>query len=98
MTGANAGTAYVVNTVKFDDFADGVLIEAKARYAQFVKGGRFRSWFRGWKGFIRQAGRQRAAANGTFIQWRFSEKAAANATRALFEEWKISGIDIVHVP
>jgi len=45
-----------------------------------------------------QAKRQRAAAIGTPIQWRFAEEAAANATRAWFEEKEISGIDIVHVP
>jgi hypothetical protein len=55
-------------------------------------------WFRGAKGFIKQAKRQIAAANGTPVQWRFAEEAAASATRALFEDSKIFGIDIVHVP
>jgi hypothetical protein len=98
VTGLKAGTAYVVKGVKFDGFANGVLIEAKARYAQFVKGGTFRSWFRGKYGFIKQAERQRAAANGTPIQWRFAEEAAAKATRTWFKDRGISGIDIVHVP
>ena len=75
-----------------------MLIEAKARYAQFVKGGMFRSWFREKYGFIKQAERQRVAANGTPIQWRFAEEAAANATRRWFKDRGISGIDIVHVP
>ena len=88
----------MVNTVKFDGFANGVLIEAKARYAQFVKDGKFRKWFRGKDGFIKQANRQCAAANGTPIQWRFAEEAAANATRRWFKDRGISGIDIVHVP
>jgi hypothetical protein len=98
VTGLKAGTAYVVKGVKFDGFANGVLIEAKARYAQFIKAGEFRKWFRGKGGFIKQAKRQLAAANGTPIQWRFAEEAAANATRAWFKNRGISGIDIVHVP
>ena len=98
VTGAKVGTAYVVNTVKFDGFANGVLIDAKGRYARFVKDGKFRRWFRRKYGFIKQAERQRAAANGTPIQWRFAEEAAANATRTWFEESKVFGIDIVHVP
>jgi hypothetical protein len=98
VTGLKAGTAYLVKGVKFDGFTNGVLIEAKARYAQFVKAGEFRKWFLGKGGFVRQAERQLRAANGTPIQWRFAEEAAANATRAWFKKSGISGIDIVHFP
>jgi hypothetical protein len=98
VAGSKAGTAYMVNGVKFDGFANGVLIDAKAGYARFVQGGTFRPWFRGAKGFIKQAKDQLAAAKGTPIQWRFADEEAANATRMLFNEYKIFGIDIVHVP
>jgi fructose-1,6-bisphosphatase len=98
VAGSKAGTAYLVNTVKFDGFANGVLIDAKGRYARFIKDGKFRQWFRGAKGFIKQAKRQLAAANGTPIQWRFAEEAAADVTRELFQDEKIFGIDIVHFP
>jgi hypothetical protein len=98
VTGSKAGGAYLVNGVKFDGFANGVLIDAKGRYTRFIKDGKFRKWFRGKYGFIKQAERQLAAANGTPIQWRFAEETAANATRTWFEEKEIFGIDIVHVP
>jgi hypothetical protein len=75
-----------------------VLIDAKGRYARFIKDGKFRRWFRGAKGFVKQAKRQLAAANGTPVQWRFAEEAAADVTRKLFKDEKIFGIDIVHVP
>jgi len=96
--GSNAGTAYVVNGVKFDGYASGVLIDAKSGYAQFVKGGQFRPWFRGAESLAAQAQRQLGAAGGTPIQWRFAEESAANATRSLFQQRGISGIDIVHFP
>ena len=93
-----SGSAYVVNGVKFDGFANGILIDAKAGYAQFVKDGQFRSWFSGADGFAAQAQRQLGAANGAPIQWRFAEESAANATKTLFQQRGISGSDIVHVP
>ena len=92
------GSAYVVNGVKFDGFANGMLIDAKAGYAQFVKDGQFRSWFSGADSLVAQAQRQLNAANGTPIQWRFAEEVAANATRVLFQQRGVTGIDIVHVP
>jgi hypothetical protein len=98
VAGTNAGSAYIVNGVKFDGFAKGVLIDAKSSYAQFVKDGQFRSWFSGADSLAAQAQRQLSVANGTPIQWRFAEESAANATRALFQQRGISGINIVHVP
>ncbi len=98
VAGTNAGSAYVVNGVKFDGFANGVLIDAKSGYTRFVRQGEFRSWFRGADSLAAQAQRQLVAANGTPIQWRFAEESAASATRSLFQQRGISGIDIVHVP
>ena len=96
--GTNVGSAYVVNGVKFDGYANGMLIDAKAGYAQFVKNGQFQPWFNGADGLAAQAQRQISAANGAPIQWRFAEEAAANATRNLFQQRGITGIDIVHFP
>jgi hypothetical protein len=98
VAGTKPGLAYVVNGVKFDGFVNGTLIEAKSGYAQFVRKAQFRSWFEGADSFVEQAQRQLIAANGAPIQWRFAEESAANATRALFQQRGISGIDIVHVP
>jgi hypothetical protein len=97
ITGAPAGTAYLLNGVKFDGFANGVLQEAKgAGYAWAVtEQGVFRAGFRGADALAAQAQRQLTAAGpGANIQWTFAEEAAANATRALFESRGITGIDI----
>jgi hypothetical protein len=100
VTGSNPGTAYTVNGVKFDGYQNGVLLDAKANYAQFVNKdtGQFQSWFSGQKGLVDQAVRQLGAAEGTPIQWNFAEESAANATRTLLNTEGISGIKIVHVP
>jgi len=98
--GTNAGSAYVVNGVKFDGYMNGVLIDAKASYSQFVNvnTGQFQPWFNGANSMVDQAKRQVIAANGTPIQWRFAEESAANATRTLFQQRNVKGIDIVHFP
>ena len=61
----HTGQAWVQNGVKFDGYSNGILIETKAKYSQFVdSSGTFRSWFKGADGFVDQARRQLAAANG----------------------------------
>lgn len=92
-----AGQAFVVNGVKFDGFANGVLQEAKGPgYAAFVKDGAFQPWFRGAADLVSQAQRQLSAAGGARIHWYFAEESAANATRALFKARQIQGIDIIY--
>lgn len=87
-----AGEAFIRGGVKFDGIANGVLLEAKGPgYASFVRNGSFQPWFSGAKGLVSQAQRQLAAAGGSPIQWHFVEEAAANATRALFQQRGISG-------
>ena len=94
-----AGQVFVKNGVKFDGFARGTLIEAKEPgYATFTPNGQFQEWWRGADGLVDQARRQLRAADGVPIQWHFAEEAAANATRALFRERGISGIQIVVTP
>jgi hypothetical protein len=98
ITGLAPGYAYLVNGVKFDGFEKGVLLEAKGEgYASAVRDGAFADWFDGATGLLDQAQRQLAAANGTAIRWSFAEEAAANATRRLFSEAGITGIDIRYV-
>jgi hypothetical protein len=93
------GYAYLANGVKFDGYANGILLDAKGPgYAAFVKNGQFRSWFAGAEGLVNQAREQLQAANGTPIQWHFAEQAAANATRQLFQDKGVTGIDIVFTP
>ena len=98
ITGRTAGSVYVVEGVKFDGFANGVLLEAKGPgYAGFVENGRFKPWFSG-AGLVSQAQRQLAAAGGLPIQWSVAEAEAAEAIKELFATRGISGILVSHVP
>ena len=95
----HTGQAWVQNGVKFDGYSSGILIETKAKYSQFVdSSGTFRSWFKGADGFVDQARRQLAAANGAPITWYFKEKAARDATEILFRQNGITGIKLVYSP
>ena len=95
----HTGQAWVQNGVKFDGYSNGILIETKAKYSQFVdSSGTFRSWFKGADGFVDQARRQLAASNGAPITWYFKEKAARDATEILFRQNGITGIKLVYSP
>lgn len=90
---------FIRNGVKFDGIANGVLLEAKGPgYANFVRNGSFQSWFRGADGLVGQAQRQLAAAEGVPVQWHFAERAAADATRRLFKNEGVTGIQILFTP
>jgi hypothetical protein len=67
-------------------------------YVNFVKNGEFQAWWDGAEGFVQQAQRQLGAAGGTPIQWHFAEEVAANATKALFQQRGINGIEIIFTP
>jgi hypothetical protein len=93
------GEVFHVNGVKFDGVVNGVLQEAKGPgYATFVRNGSFQPWFRGADALVDQARRQVAAAGGAPIQWHFAEEAAANATRSLFTERGVTGIQVLFTP
>lgn len=100
VTGAEDGMVYKVNGVKFDGFKDGVLMEAKGYYSNFVnKGtGEFQSWFNGKESLISQATRQLNAANGAKIQWFFNDEISMNAVKALLKSKKIKGIECILKP
>ena len=103
VTGAPPGWAYKCNDVEFDGYENGVLIEAKAYYAQFVKNSReAEEWFQGFQGMIGDAQRQLNVARGTRLRWVFAEKEAADYMRWLFATFKadarLASIEVVHIP
>jgi RHS repeat-associated protein len=95
------GEVWLQNGVKFDGISEnGVLLDAKGKYAQFVdkETGEFKSWFSGRKSLVDEARRQINASEGAAIRWHFAEESAMNATKALFRDEGITGIEFVHTP
>ena len=87
VTGKPANWSYKLNGVKFDGIKDGVLLDAKAGYKQFInkKNNMFYDWFKkGKKSLINQAERQVAAAQGRPIEWVFQEKETLEVVKRLF--------------
>jgi filamentous hemagglutinin len=97
-----AGEAFVVNGVKFDGIStvstEGLLEAKGPGYANFVKGGQFKPFFKGADELVSQAQRQLAAANGTPVTWHVAEPEAATAIRNLFKITDIRGINVVNTP
>lgn len=79
---------------------DGTLVETKSYYSQFVdpNTGEFKEWFTGANGFADQARRQIEASDGMPICWYFAEESTMNATKSLFEQEGITGIEYKYVP
>jgi hypothetical protein len=98
ITGHQITEGYVVNGLKFDGFANGVLTDAKGYYAQFVSNGEFAPWFSGQHALLNQARNQLAVAGDTPVQWVFAEPEAAAAVTRLFQTNYVVGIDILVVP
>lgn len=96
------GQAYVQNNVKFDGERDGVLLDAKCHYSQFVdkNKGTFYSWFNGADSLVDEARRQIVAAKGVPIEWHFAEEASLNAVKELFSRSgnNIKGIELKYTP
>ncbi|MBQ9935243.1 MAG: hypothetical protein IJO70_05275 [Lachnospiraceae bacterium] len=92
------GMAWVQNGVKFDGMKDGILLEAKGKYSQFVnkETGEFFDWFSGKQDFVEQARRQIAASENARIQWYFAEEETLNAVQDLFMEYGITGIELIY--
>lgn len=92
----------LVGTVDFDGYLDGVLIEVKGpNYKQFLlPGGSFQRWFSEIQpdGWLRQAKRQLAAAQGRHVRWIVAEREVADAIRVFFKRNELSQIDVVYVP
>ncbi len=99
ITGAEEGMVYKVDGVKFDGFKDGVLVEAKGNYSNFIdKSGNFYEWFNGKESLLNQANRQLAAAGGIKIQWYFNDEVSMNAVKKLFFGNNIESIEFILKP
>lgn len=82
VTGLPRGWAVELNGVRFDgcDETRRVMLEAKARYQQFLRKGQFgwQRWYQGGKAMIEKMRRQLAAADGRTIEWHFAQKECAD--------------------
>ena len=86
------GQDFIYNGVRFDGIANGVLQEAKGKYAFLLE--------KGWAQdrLVDQANRQIKAANGAKIEWHFAEQEAANTVQQLFKDRGVRGIDVYYTP
>ena len=91
------GMAWVENGVKFYGMKEGILLDAKALYGQFIDEatGRFYSWFTGADKLVEEALRQIEASDGARIQWYFAEEKVLNAVKDLFARNGITEIDFI---
>lgn len=89
--------AWVQNGVKFDRMKDGVLLDAKGKYAQFIdkSTGEFYEWFSGKDSLIAEARRQIAASEGAKIQWYFAEEESLNVVQDLLMDKGITEIELI---
>jgi len=99
ITGQPVENGYVVNNVKFDGFKNGRLLDAKGPgYNNFIKDGKFQSWFRGQDALVNQAKQQILAANGLQIEWHIAEKETLTAINILFKNNNITAIKLIFTP
>ena len=89
-----------VNGVRFDGVAGKVLLEAKARYGQFLKDGDWTWWFKeygGLQGLVDEARRHVVAAAGRKIEWHVMQEDVAKAITTLFKDLEID-IKVIYEP
>lgn len=88
------------NGVDFDGYSNGILYEAKDKYAQFINKESGEFWFRGKTDLVKQANSQIVAADGNMLQWVFSEREALDATYNLLRSEGVddSKIEFKHIP
>lgn len=91
------GKVWYQNGVKFDGMKEGILLDAKGKYAQFVNKntGEFYNWFTGSEDLVNEAWRQIYASEGARIQWYFAEESSMNAVKVLFENEGVEGIELI---
>lgn len=91
------GKVWLQNGVKFDGMKNGILIDAKAKYAQFIskKTGEFYAWFKGAQGLVHQALKQIEASEGAKIQWYFAEEEVVKVVQDLFDRYEITEIELI---
>ncbi len=92
----------MVNGVKFDGYTNGSLVDAKGPgYAKFFDtNGNPLPWWSGSTALIDQAKRQIVAASSsnTPIIWYIAEKPAFVGMSKLFQQYGITGIQLVYSP
>jgi PPE-repeat protein len=99
VTGHPISDAYFVNGTKFDDFADGALIDAKGDFGQFLlPNGDWKSFFPGDANFLSQAFRQTEAAGQIPIHWVFAQEQVAEKVAALLEANGYTNITVIWQP
>ncbi len=99
VTGHPISDAYFVNGTKFDDFADGALIDAKGDFGQFLLlNGDWKSFFPGDANFLSQAFRQTEAAGQIPIHWVFAQEQVAEKVAALLEANGYTNITVIWQP
>jgi Restriction endonuclease fold toxin 5 len=103
VTGRPISEAYIVEgpsgPVKFDDFLNGALIDAKGNYGQFIDAnGAWKGFFPGDDYFRGLAARQLAAAGDTPIVWPFAQQDAAAKVQQLLLDDGITQITTVWKP
>lgn len=100
VTGRPWNESYLLNGTKFDGYINGILVDAKSGYSSFVSKatGEFYDWFSGKQSLLSQARRQIAAADGNRIRWVFQNENVMEATRVLFEQYGIDGIELMCIP
>lgn len=103
VTGHPITDAYVVEgptgPVKFDDFLNGAVVDAKGDYGQFLlPNGDWKGFFPGDNYFLGLANRQLAAAGDTPIVWPFAQENAADKVRELLQESGITQIRVIWKP
>jgi PPE family/Restriction endonuclease fold toxin 5 len=99
VTGHPISDAYFVNGTKFDDFADGALIDAKGDYGQFLlPNGDWKSFFPGDANFLSQAFRQTEAAGQIPVHWVFAQQQVAEKVAALLEANGYTNITVIWQP
>jgi len=98
MTGVPIENSYYVDGVEFDDYEDGVLIDAKGPgYAGIID----HRWSKASPELIKEAKAQATAAakSGTPIEWRVAEPEVVEHIHDLQEDGKFpTSIRIVQVP
>jgi hypothetical protein len=93
------GEVYIVNDVKFDGFNGSELLDGKGPgYANFIKHGEFRPWFRGAAELLEQAENQLRVAGSTPVTWHVAEGSSASAIKNLLERNGLGRIKVVHTP
>jgi hypothetical protein len=97
VTGRPVSEAYVIGTLRFDGYRDGVLLEAKGPgYASFIANGEFKTWFTRGEDILAQADRQSKAAPSHRIEWHVADAEFASMLEDKLRSFL--NIRVIHTP